>query len=73
LLGRSSFANINRVAKDAFTPLPRASAARDIDWLAFFIGATTNGNAIRRVLLEAFIATPPMAQISGELSTTKRE
>jgi hypothetical protein len=33
------------------THLPRASAARDIDWLAFFIGATANGNAIRRVLL----------------------
>jgi hypothetical protein len=54
-------------------PLPRASAARDIDWLAFFIGATANCNAIRHVLLEAFIATPPIAQISGELSTTKRE
>jgi uncharacterized membrane protein YidH (DUF202 family) len=55
------------------THLPRVSAARDIDWLAFFIGATTNGNAIRRVPLEAFIATPPVAQISGDLSTTKRE
>jgi hypothetical protein len=55
------------------THLPRVSAARDINRLAFFIGATTNGNAIRRVLLEAFIAMPPVAQISGDLSTTKRE
>jgi hypothetical protein len=54
-------------------PWPRASAALDIHWLAFFINATANGNAIRRVLLEAFTATPPVAQISGRLSTTKRE
>jgi hypothetical protein len=70
LLGRSSFANVNSVANDAFTPRERGS---DINRLAFFIGATINGNAIRRVLLEAFIAMPPVAQISGDLSTTKRE